>query len=54
MIERGSSNSPVVYEMLLEIAERESIPYSVAASPSGTGTDADAGDYLQTGAGDEA
>jgi len=42
VIERGSSNSPVIYEMLLEIAERERIPYSVAASPSYTGTDADA------------
>jgi endoglucanase len=42
VIERGSSNSPVIYEMLLEIAEREGIPYSVAASPSHTGTDADA------------
>jgi len=42
VIERGSSNSPVIYDMLLEIAEREGIPYSVAASPSYTGTDADA------------
>jgi endoglucanase len=42
VIERGSSNSPVIYDMLLEIAEREGIPYSVAASPSDTGTDADA------------
>jgi endoglucanase len=42
VIERGSSNSPVIYEMLLSIAEREGIPYGVAASPSHTGTDADA------------
>lgn len=42
MIERGSSNSPVVYEMLIAIAEREGIPYSVGVSPSFTGTDADA------------
>jgi endoglucanase len=42
VIERGSSNSPLVYEMLLEIAERERIPYSVSISPSATGTDADA------------
>ncbi|HEX9372528.1 MAG TPA: M42 family metallopeptidase [Roseiflexaceae bacterium] len=42
VIERGSSNSPVVYEMLLTTAERERIPYSVGVSPSATGTDADA------------
>jgi endoglucanase len=42
VLERGSSNSPVVYDMLLAIAEREQIPYCVAASPSATGTDADA------------
>lgn len=42
VIERGSSNSPVIYELLLAAAERANIPYSVAASPSSTGTDADA------------
>jgi endoglucanase len=42
VIERGSSNSPVVYEMLLAVAEEQNIPYSVAVSPSTTGTDADA------------
>lgn len=42
VIERGSTNSPVVYEMLLDIAERESIPYCVNVSPDTTGTDADA------------
>lgn len=42
VIERGSTNSPIVYEMLLEIAEREHIPYSVGVSPNVTGTDADA------------
>lgn len=42
VIERGSTNSPVVFEMLLDIAEREGIPYQVGASPSYTGTDADA------------
>jgi endoglucanase len=42
VIERGSSNSPVVYEMLLDTAEREGIPYSVGVSPLFTGTDADA------------
>jgi putative aminopeptidase FrvX len=42
VIERGSTNSPVVFDMLMEIAERESIPYQLAVSPSTTGTDADA------------
>lgn len=42
VLERGSANSPVVYEMLLGLAEEHSIPYSVVASPSYTGTDADA------------
>jgi endoglucanase len=42
VIERGSSNSPVMFDMLMEIAEREGIPYQLAVSPSTTGTDADA------------
>ena len=42
VIERGSSNSPVMFEMLMEIAERAGIPYQLAVSPSTTGTDADA------------
>jgi endoglucanase len=42
VIERGSSNSPVIFDLLLEIAEREAIPYGISASPSTTGTDADA------------
>jgi endoglucanase len=42
VLSRGSANSPVVYEMLLEVAEREGIPYSIQISPHYTGTDADA------------
>jgi putative aminopeptidase FrvX len=42
VLARGSANSPVVYEMLMEIAEREGIPYNVQISPRYTGTDADA------------
>ncbi len=42
MLSRGSANSPAVYEMLLEIAEREGIPYSIQITPRHTGTDADA------------
>lgn len=42
VLSRGSANSPLVYEMLLETAEREGIPYSVQVNPRYTGTDADA------------
>ncbi|HWQ14198.1 MAG TPA: M42 family metallopeptidase [Roseiflexaceae bacterium] len=42
VLSRGSANSPVVYQMLLEAAEREGIPYSLQATPRYTGTDADA------------
>jgi putative aminopeptidase FrvX len=42
VLTRGSANSPVVYDMLLAIAEREGIPYSLQVSPRYTGTDADA------------
>jgi endoglucanase len=42
VLSRGSANSPVVFDMLLDIAEREAIPYSVQISPRYTGTDADA------------
>jgi len=37
----GSVNSPVVFKMMTEIAEREGIPYSVKVTPSASGTDAD-------------
>jgi endoglucanase len=42
VLSRGSANSPVVYSMLLAIAEREGIPYSLQITPAYTGTDADA------------
>ncbi|BCX03903.1 MAG: endoglucanase [Candidatus Roseilinea sp.] len=42
VISRGSSGSPVVFDMLVGLAEREGIPYAVEASPRSTGTDADA------------
>ncbi len=41
VLSRGAANSPVVYDMLLEIAEREGIPYSLQITPRYTGTDAD-------------
>jgi endoglucanase len=42
VLSRGAANSPVVFEMLIELAEREQIPYGVDISPRRTGTDADA------------
>ncbi|MFN4293579.1 MAG: M42 family metallopeptidase [Thermoflexales bacterium] len=42
VISRGSAGSPVVFDMLVGLAEREGIPYAVEASPRATGTDADA------------
>src|SRR5437899_3282197 len=42
VLARGSSVSPVVFEMLVQCAEREQIPYSVQAAPHDTATDADA------------
>ncbi len=42
VIERGSNLHPVVTELLLETAEAEGIPHTVAASARSTGTDADA------------
>jgi len=42
VISRGSAVSPVVFELLVEAAEREALPYAVDASPNDTGTDADA------------
>ncbi len=42
VISRGSSGSPVVFDMLIGLAEREGIPYAGEASPRYTGTDADA------------
>lgn len=42
VISRGSAGSPVVFDMLVGLAEREGIPYAVEANPRATGTDADA------------
>jgi endoglucanase len=38
---RGSVNSPVVHDMLVELAEREGIPYTVKVNPAASGTDGD-------------
>lgn len=42
VISRGSSCSPVVFKMLVDVAEAEGIPYTIEATPRWTGTDADA------------
>jgi len=42
VLSRGSAVSSVVFDMLVECAEREKIPHTVQAAPGDTGTDADA------------
>lgn len=42
VLSRGSANTPLVFNRLVELAEREGIPYSVQINPRYTGTDADA------------
>ena len=42
VLSRGSSVSPVVYDLLVECAEQANIPYTIQAAPRDTGTDADA------------
>src|SRR3954464_2485747 len=42
VIGRGSTLDPVIFELLHATAEAEGIPFTVAASARGTGTDADA------------
>lgn len=41
-IAAGSVNSPVVHEMLLAVAEKHNIPYTLKINPSTSGTDGDA------------
>jgi endoglucanase len=41
VLSRGSAAHPVVFERLVEVAEREGIPYSIQAQPKATHTDAD-------------
>jgi endoglucanase len=42
VLSRGSSVSPVVFDLLVECAEQGNIPYTIQAAPRDTGTDADA------------
>jgi endoglucanase len=42
VLSRGSAVNPVVFDMLVKVAEAEKIPYAIQAAPRDTGTDADA------------
>jgi endoglucanase len=42
VLSRGSAVNPMVFEMLVETAEKEKIPYTIQAAPRDTSTDADA------------
>ncbi|MEO8139118.1 MAG: M20/M25/M40 family metallo-hydrolase, partial [Gemmatimonadota bacterium] len=41
VITRGAAINPVVFDLLVETAEAEQIPYSIEAAPRDTSTDAD-------------
>jgi endoglucanase len=49
VLSRGAANSPLVYDRLLEVARRESIPYCLQITPRRTGTDADSIAYARAG-----
>lgn len=49
VLSRGSANSGRVFRRLVELAERESIPYNVQIAPRYTGTDADAIHHVRGG-----
>jgi putative aminopeptidase FrvX len=49
VIGRGSTLNPVVFELLYEAAQREDIPFTIAASARSTGTDADAMHFSRAG-----
>jgi putative aminopeptidase FrvX len=42
VLSRGSATHPKIFDLLVECADREKIPYTVQAAPRDTGTDADA------------
>ncbi len=39
---RGANSNPIVFDMILEGAKKEDIPYQVDVAPGGTGTDGNA------------
>ncbi|TLM80967.1 MAG: M42 family metallopeptidase, partial [Actinobacteria bacterium] len=42
IIARGANINPVLFELLVEAAEKAKVPYQIGAEPRGTGTDANA------------
>ena len=42
VLSRGSAVNPLVFDLLVETADAEKIPYTIQAAPRDTGTDADA------------
>jgi endoglucanase len=49
VLSRGSAVNPVVFDLLVEVAEKSKIPYQLQAAPGDTGTDADAIHMVQRG-----
>jgi putative aminopeptidase FrvX len=41
VLSRGSATHPAVFDRLVEVAERDEIPFSIQAAPRATRTDAD-------------
>ncbi len=49
VIQRGSTIHPAVSELMVDVAEREGIPYTIEVSGRGTSTDADAVHLVRAG-----
>jgi endoglucanase len=49
VLSRGSAVNPIVFDLLVEVAEKAKIPYQLQAAPGDTGTDADAIHMAQRG-----
>ena len=49
VIARGANVNPKLFELLVETAEREKIPYQIEAAPGATGTDANAMQLTRAG-----
>lgn len=49
VIARGANVNPKLFELLVETAEREKIPYQIEAAPGATGTDANAMQLTRSG-----
>jgi endoglucanase len=49
VISRGANINPRVFQLLVQVAQDEKIPYQVEAAPRGTGTDANAMQLVRAG-----